>query len=100
MLPCACQVIGHRWGQNVIRTKKLYHWCFYYILTFSVIYYNCTGAQQYGIILYYMIKKNKNVVNNYSLYSSLYISFGSDEENLLDNHSLLDWRSFPFFSWS
>ena len=43
-------------------------------------------------------KKDKNVVNNYSLYSSLHISFGSDEENLLDNHSLLDWRSFPFFS--
>ena len=46
MLPCVCSVIDHRWRQNVVRTKKWHtrrsrvcHWCSYYILTSSVIYY-------------------------------------------------------------
>ena len=42
-----CSVIDHKWRQNVVKTKKWHtsnkrmchhHWCFYHILTSSVIY--------------------------------------------------------------
>ena len=64
MLPCVCSVIDHRWRQNVVRTKKwhtrrsrLCHWCFYHILTSSVIYY-WIRRTQHGIYLFYIIMKS------------------------------------------
>ena len=36
----------------------------------------------------------------YPPYPFLYIFFGTDKENLFNNHSILDRRSFPSFSWS
>ena len=35
----------------------------------------------------------------YSLYSSPYISFNTDRENLFYNQNFLGWWSFPLFSW-
>ena len=50
-------VIDHKWRQNVVKSKKCHtscrrmcHWCFYHILTSSVIYY-WTDARQHWIYL-------------------------------------------------
>ena len=67
MLPCVSSVIDHRWRQNVVKTMKWHtscrqvcHWCFYHILTSSVIYY-WTDPRQHGIYLFYtMIRKEKD----------------------------------------
>ena len=60
MLLCICSVIGHRWCQNVVRTKKWHmrcsqvcHWCSYHILTSSVIYY-WTDTGQPGIYFFHI----------------------------------------------
>ena len=56
-LPCICSVIDHRGRQNVVRTSVTHSsvphvplFCFYHILTSSVIYY-WTDAQQLWIYL-------------------------------------------------
>ena len=36
----------------------------------------------------------------YSPFFSLYISFGTGNENLFSNQSFFGWWSFPLFSWS
>ena len=58
MLPWVYLIIDHRWRQNVIKTMKWHtgrrrvcHWCFYHILTSSVIYY-WTGPRQHGIYFF------------------------------------------------
>ena len=66
MLPCVCSVIDHRWRQNVVKRKKWHtsrrrvcHWCFYQMLTSSVIYY-WTDPRQHGIYFFHtMIRKEK-----------------------------------------
>ena len=62
MLPCVCSVIDHRGRQNLVRTAvtdsaapRVPLFCFYHILTSSVIYY-WTDARQHGIYLLYIIK--------------------------------------------
>ena len=66
MLPCVCPVIDHRWCQNVVKTMKWYtsrrrvcYWCFYQILTSSVIYY-WTDPRQHGIYLFYTMIRKEN----------------------------------------
>ena len=65
MLPYVCSVLDHRWLQNVVKTKKWHtsrrrvcHWCFYHILTSSVIYY-WTDPRQHGIYLFYTMNRNE-----------------------------------------
>ena len=52
-----CSVIDHRRCQNVVRTSvthsatpRVPHFCFYHILTTSLIYYR-TDARQHGIYI-------------------------------------------------
>ena len=64
-MPCVCSVIYHKWRQNVVKTKKwlrrVCHWCFYHILTSSVIYY-WTDPRHQGIYLFYrMIRKERPI---------------------------------------
>ena len=66
MLPWVCPVIDHRWRQNVVKTMKWHtsrrrvcHWCFYQILTSSVIYY-WTDPRQHGIYLFYTMIRKEN----------------------------------------
>ena len=66
MLPWVCSVVDHRWRQNVVKTKKWHtsrrrvcHWCFYHILTSSVIYY-WTDPRQHGIYLFYTMIRKEN----------------------------------------
>ena len=53
-----CSVIDCRWSQRsgMRGDSWVCHWCSYYILTSSVIYY-WTDAWQHGIYLFYIIKK-------------------------------------------
>ena len=72
MLLCVCSGIDHRWRQNVVKTMKWHtsrrrvrHWCFYHILTSSVIYY-WTDPWQRGIYLFYtMIEKKRADTHTY-----------------------------------
>ena len=64
MLPCVCSVIDHRWRQNVVRTKKWHtrrsrvcHWCFYHILTPSVIYYWIRRTATWNLFVLYNNEK-------------------------------------------
>ena len=64
MLPCVCSVIGHRWRQNVVRTKKWHtrrsrvcHWCSYHILTSSVIYYWIRRTATWNLFVLYNNEK-------------------------------------------
>ena len=66
MLPRVCSVIDHRWRQNVVKTKKWHtsrrrvcHWCFYHIVTSSIIYY-WTDPRQHGIYLFYTMIRKEN----------------------------------------
>ena len=64
-LPYVCSVIDHRWLQNRVKAMKWHtsrwrvcHWCFYRILTSSVIYY-WTDPRQHGIYLFYRWSEKK-----------------------------------------
>ena len=64
MLPYVCSVIDHRWRQNVVRTKKWHarrsrvcHWCSYYILTSSVIYYWIRRTATWNLFVLYNNEK-------------------------------------------
>ena len=65
LLPCVCSVIDHttsKCGKNKKVAHKPVgkrHWCFYHVLTSSVIYY-WTDAWQYGIYLFYTMQKWKS----------------------------------------
>ena len=66
MLPRVCSVIDHRWRQNVVKTKKWHtsrrrvcHWCFYHIVTSSMIYY-WTDPRQHEIYLFYTMIRKEN----------------------------------------
>ena len=66
-------LIDHRWRQNVVRTKKWHtrrsrvcHWCPYYILTSSVIYY-WTDARQHGMYLFYIIKESFSISKYFNI---------------------------------
>ena len=63
-LLCVCSAIDHRERQNVVRTSETHSvvphvplFCFYHILTSSVIYY-WTDARQLGI--YMLIRHSSN----------------------------------------
>ena len=67
-----CTAIDHRWRdvemwQDVKKwhtsRRWVCHWCFYHILTFSVIYY-WTDPRQHGIYLFHtMIRKEKRSIH-------------------------------------
>lgn len=71
LLQCFCLGRGHRWHQNVVRTKKRHmshkglgksftESCMERILMSSSIH-DLTGAEQHEIYLCYIIEKQKNV---------------------------------------
>ena len=73
-----CSVIDHRWHQKVMRTKKgtrgdsrVCHWFSYHILTSSVIYH-WTYAQQHGIYLSYIIKKETTTDKAFNFYIKIF----------------------------
>ena len=74
MLPCICSVIDHRWRQNVVKTKKWHkshrwvcQWCFYHILTSSVIFYWTDPRQKMESFCYIQwSEKNKNKTDTHT----------------------------------
>ena len=78
MLPWVCSVIDYRWHQKVMRTKKgtqcdsrVCHWFSYHIFTSSVIYY-WTCAQQHGIYLVYITKKETTTDKGFYFYFKIF----------------------------
>ena len=55
-VPLLCSTFWHHLWSITPGYSRVCHWCSYHILTSSVIYY-WTDAQQHGIYLFYIIKK-------------------------------------------
>ena len=109
---CTCIQRQH---QNVMRTTNWHTWgskvCRCFLPHFLCLQRSTVTVQTHGkcnLFVLYMWshgpKGNSPFTPKHqypdSPYSSLYISFGTDKENLFEDQSFLCWWSFPLFSWS
>ena len=97
MLPWVCSVIDHRWRQNVVRTKKWHtrrsrvcHWCFYHILTSSVIYYWIRRTATWNLFVLY---NNKNISKDFNFAPPLH------EKKPFDHDVIYDLFKMKQFHW-